>query len=213
MLAGETMIALAKLKDEEFRPEIERIILGTENPRLKIMGSEALGMYRQADSLFCLLEILKKAGPYLYLRDESVLAMAAILGTQRQFYPVLVKYVADNSLTATLCADEVESALEYCKTTIRKKKGKTITQYHEIDTHINNFHDVVKEYIENRNGERFSSWILSLPDEFFRSSGIIKSVLSEAVIDKELCTYNCLCLLIVHWAAQQMRIWAIKIRY
>jgi len=213
MLAGETMIALAKLKDEEFRPEIERIILGTENPRLKIMGSEALGMYRQADSLFCLLEILKKAGPYLYLRDESVLAMATILGTQRQFYPVLVKYVADNSLTATLCADEVESALEYCKTTIGKKKGKTITPHHEIDTHINSFHDVVKEYIENRNGERFSSWILSLPDEFFRSSGIIKSVLSEAVIDNELCTYNCLCLLIVHWAAQQMRIWAIKIRY
>jgi len=216
MLAGETMIALAKMKDEEFRPEMERIILDTGNPRLKIMGAEALGMYHHADSLLCLLEILRKAEPHLYLRDEAVLAMAAILGTQRQFYPVLVKYVANNSLAVTLGMDEVEAALEYCKSIAGGKKRKRASS--DIDAHIDIFQTVVTEYMENKNGERFSRWILELPDEYSRTQaggrnfGIIKPVLSEAVIDDELCTYNCLCLLIVHWAAQQLRIWALKMK-
>ncbi|MDR2133935.1 MAG: MFS transporter, partial [Treponema sp.] len=38
MLAGEAIIALARLGDEAFRPRIEAIILRTTNPRLKIMG-------------------------------------------------------------------------------------------------------------------------------------------------------------------------------
>jgi MFS family permease len=52
MLAGESIIALASMKDEEFRPEVERILLDTRNPRLMIMGAEALGLYRNPESLF-----------------------------------------------------------------------------------------------------------------------------------------------------------------
>jgi hypothetical protein len=232
MLAGESIIALARMKDEEFRPEIERIILDTGNPRLKIMGAEALGLFCNSESLLCLLEILRKADPHLFLRDEAVFAMAAIMGTQRLFYSIHIKYVANNSLAATLGLDEVEAALEYCKTVTGSGKKRIKGSIADLSAHIDNFHTAVSEYLENKNRENFSQWILGLPethhkhikksvfasnafnnlDECFTSSSFIKAVLSEAVLDDELCTYNCLRLLIIHWAAQQLRIWASKAR-
>ncbi|MCL2272392.1 MAG: MFS transporter [Treponema sp.] len=209
MLAGEAMIALAKMKDDEFRPEIEKLILETDNPRLKIMGAEALGMYHKADSLLCLLEVLQKAESHLYLRDEAVLSMAAILGTQRKFYPLLVKYVANNSLAVTLGMDEVEAALEYCKTTVKGNKKNKFN--FNIDDYTNNFQIIINEYLEHKNGVKLSPWIFKLPDEHSRGDAtVIKSVLSQTVVNEELCSYNCLRLLITHWAAQQLRIIAVR---
>ena len=208
MLAGEAMIALAKMKDVEFRPEIERLILETDNPRLKIMGAEALGMYRNAESLLCLLEVLRNAEPHLYLRDEAVLSMAAILGTQRKFYSVLVKYVANNSLVVTLGMDEAEAAVENFKSAAKGNKLNF-----DIDAYTANFHVIINDYIENKNGVKLSPWILELPDEHSRGDApVIKSVLSQTVLDEELCSYNCLRLLITHWAAQQLCIMAYKLK-
>jgi len=82
MLAGEAIIALAKLGDNAFRPQIEEIIIETKNPRLKIMGVDAFGIYGSPNSLTILLDILRGADPPPYLRDEVVLAMANILDTQ-----------------------------------------------------------------------------------------------------------------------------------
>ncbi|MDR0443092.1 MAG: MFS transporter [Treponema sp.] len=208
MLAGEAIIALAKMKDETFRPQIEKIILDTQNPRLKIMGAEALGLYRRADSLSVLLEILRGlenphgADPMPYLKDEVVLAMAEILGTQRQFYRILDRYVANNSLAVTLGMDEAEAALEFCKSIFGKRKST-----HGISSHVETFHAVVSEYVKNKNGTELSRWILEFPGE---GGSAVKSMLSEAVIDDALCVHDGLRLLIIHWAAYQLRVWAAK---
>ena len=125
MLAGEAIIALAKLQDEAFRPQIEKIILEAQNPRLRIMGVEALGIYRSANSLSVLLDILRVADPPPYLRDEVTLAMSAILDTQNQFYSLLVRYLADNSLAVTLGMDEAESAFEFYNSNLGgRRKGQ-----------------------------------------------------------------------------------------
>jgi MFS family permease len=208
MLAGEAMLALAKMKDEESRPNIEKIILETRNPRLKIMGAEALGIFCKADSLLCLIDIIRNTEPQLYLRDEAVLAMAEILGTQRSFYPVLVRYVADNDLAVMLGMDEAEAAYEFCNGITKGKKRKNY--YTAGYDHVGTFQTTVKEYMENKNGAGFSRWILELKDENCRGGNVTRTVLSEAVLDDELCTYDCLRLLIVHWAAQQLRVLAAK---
>jgi hypothetical protein len=172
------------------------------------MGSEALGMYRCVDSLLCLLDILRHAEPHLFLRDEAVLAMASILGTQRKFYPVLVKYVADNSLVVTLGMDEVEAASEYYKTAAgTKKKGDRKTD-NEIEADVTVFHSAAKDFMENKKGAELSRWILELPENCCRGGSVTRTVLSEAALDDEYITYNCLSLLIIHWAAQQLRVLA-----
>ncbi|MDR2952451.1 MAG: MFS transporter [Treponema sp.] len=211
MLAGEAITALAKMKDEEFRPRIESIILETHNPRLKIMGAEALGLYCNSASLSILLDILRGADPPPYLLDEAVLAIASILGTQRHFYPVLVRFISDNSLFADLCMDEVEAALEYLNSTLAGKKKMAKNSKLLIFDHAEKLHNAVSEYVKYNNGASLSRWIFDLHEEKGKDGSIIKTVLSETVLDNDL-SDNRLRLLIVHWAAQELRILAAKIK-
>jgi MFS family permease len=212
MLAGEAIIALAKMKDETFRPEIERIILATQNPRLKIMGAEALGLYRSAESISVLLNILREKDSPPYLRDEVILAIAMILDTQKKFYKILVRYTADNSLAPALAMDEVDAAQEFVNNILSGKKKASKNSISAVASHSGNFRKAAGSYVHDNNGAELSSWILDLPDEYCRGGSVAKSVLSEAAIDEELSVYDRMRLLIVHWAAQELRLWAAKVK-
>jgi hypothetical protein len=210
MLAGEAIIALAKLGDEAFRPHIERIITKTRNPRLKIMGVEAFGIYRSPNSLSVLLDILKVADPPPYLRDEVVLAMASILNVQNQFYPLLVRLLEDPSLITTLAMDEAEAAAEYYNATHggwfpRKKSSLTLP-----GKQAKALTPAVQDYIRDHKGALLSRWILEIPDELCQT--ILQVVLSEAVLDDELASYDHLRLLIVHWTAGELKLWTNKLK-
>ncbi|MCL2761943.1 MAG: MFS transporter [Treponema sp.] len=215
MLAGESMIALAKLQDKEFRPQIEQIILDTQNPRLKIMGSEALGIYGAPDSLHTLLEILRRhsgagadgtADPQPYLRDEVVLAMSAIIGTQSLFYPVLVRFTADPSLAPALAMDQAESAFEYCNTSIGSKKTRAKDQLAHLKKQAETIQAAVSSLVHDKDGAPLSRWIQELPAE------TAQTVFSETLLHTETTSHTHLYLLIVHWAAQQLRRWTKKLK-
>jgi HEAT repeat protein len=211
MLAGEAVIALAKLGDSAFRPRIEEIILKTQNPRLRIMGTEALGIYGSPDSLSVLLDILRGADPPPYLRDGVVLAMSGILDTQNQFYPILVRYAAEPSLAATLAQDEAEAAFEFCQSCLGGRKGsRKNAERSGITGQAKTIQAAVAAFVNNSGGALLSRWILDLPAEPFAgdlSFGIARPLFAEAVLDDELACHKRLRLLIVHWAAYKLRIW------
>jgi hypothetical protein len=205
MLAGEAIIALAKLKDEAFRPNIEAIILQTTNPRLKIMGVEAFGIYQSPHSLSVLLDILRVANPPPYLRDEVVLALASILDIQNEFYPLLVRFLEDNTLAPALALDEAESAYEYYHTTHggwfrRNRTGLTLS-----NKQAKALQPAVSALITHAQGAHLSRWILELPENL--TEPIAQTVLSEAVLDDELMAFERLRLLIVQWASHKLRVW------
>jgi MFS family permease len=210
MLAGEAMIALARLGDDAFRPRIEQIILKTKNPRLKIMGVEAFGIYASPNSLSILTDILKTEDPPPYLRDEVVLAMSAILDTQNQFYPILVRFLENESLTAALAMDEAEAAFEYYHSTLghRRTRGKPGAE--GIAKHAKNLQAACSSYINDGKGAPLYRWILELPDNLVHA--IVQIVLSEAVLDDDLSSHNRLKLLIVNWAAHELRLWTNKLK-
>jgi hypothetical protein len=211
MLAGEAIIALARLRDDAFRPRIEEMILKTRNPRLKIMGVEAFGIYGSQNSLSVLLDILKSSDPPPYLRDEVILAMASILDTQNYFYSLLVRFLENQDLASTLAMDEAESAFEfYCSNLgnhrfyFRKKNLVLITG------HAKNIQSAVSVYIGEKNGAPLSRWILELPEE--QCSTVVKVVLAEAALDDDLCSLTRLQLLIAHWAAHVLRQWVLRLK-
>jgi MFS family permease len=211
MLAGEAIIALARMKDEEFRPQIENLILDSINPRLKIMGAEALGLYHNIESVPVLLDLLREKNPPPYLRDEITLAIAAIIDTQKKFYKIFNKFTADNSLTATLAIDEVEAAFEFVNTALGKKKAPN-EKISVVKSYTENYQNAVNKYVKENDGAMLSGWILNFPGEYLRTGSVIKTVFSETVIDDELSFYDCLRLLIVHWSAQELRIWAARLK-
>jgi MFS family permease len=210
MLAGEAIIALAKLGDNAFRPQIERIIARTKNPRLKIMGVEAFGIYGSPNSLTVLLDILRGADPPPYLRDEVVLAMAGILDVQNQFYPLLVRFLEDESLAPTLALDEAEWAYENYVSTFGRKRIKKDPNLAALGRQARILQPAVSEYVKNSNGSQLSRWILELPDDLVHT--VVQVVISEAVLDDELLSHPRLRLLITHWAARQFWIWTNKLK-
>jgi MFS family permease len=211
MLAGEAVNALAKLNDESFRPEIEKIILQTKNPRLKIMCAEALGQYHSVDSISILFDILRSDNPPPYLGDEVILAIASILNIQRAFYKILARYKADNSLVSALASDETDSALEFVNTNVGGKKRLSKEKKNNIISCAENLQSAAGKYIAHNDGADLSRWILELP-EINKSASLVKSIFSEAVVDKDLSVYDCLRLLIIHWAAEELRIRAMKVK-
>jgi hypothetical protein len=207
MLASEAIVALAKLGDHAFRPHIENIIMENQNPRLKIMGVEAFGIYGSPDSLSVLLSIMRGADPQPHLWDTVVLSMASILDIQNQFYPLLVRFLSDESLAPTLALDEAEAAYEYYVSVHGRRKDKDLAES-GLTSHAKNFQPAVLDYINHSNGIPLARWILELPDELVHT--VTRIVLSEILLDDEYLGFTRLRLLIVQWAAHELRLWAKK---
>jgi hypothetical protein len=210
MLAGEAIVALAKLEDNAFRPRIEQIIMETQNPRLKIMGVQAFGIYGFPDSLPLLLDILRGADPPPYLRDEVVLAMANILNVQQKFYPLLVRFLADESMAPTLAQDEVESAYEYYVSVHGRKRNKKDTGLAALSQHAKSIQNAVSDFTRQLKGGEISRWIVELPDDLVHE--VVRMTISEAVLDDDLVNQKRLQLLIVCWVAQKLRFWTDKLK-
>jgi len=214
MLAGEAMIALAKMRDLAFRPQIENIILEMQNPKLKIMGVEALGIYALPDTLNTFINILKDTDPPPYLLYEILLAMSAILGTQDQFYRILVRYIADPSLVSALALDEAESAVAYYKSNIGwRKGGKKKHEFPLLERQAGGLQEAVSAM--EQDGKVLSGWIQSLPAFAFSDEPSFKTaqaLFSEILVDDKMASQKCLRLLIVHWAASQIRVWTQRLK-
>jgi MFS family permease len=210
MLAGEAIIALAKLGDRGVKPQIERIIAETSNPRLKIAGVEALGIYRQPDSISVLLDILRVPDPPPYLLDEVVLTMASILDIQNKFYPLLVSLLSDESLATPLAMDEAEAAYECYASVHGRKRSKKNDGLTPLDDQAKALQPAVSDYAKNLDGRALYRWLMGLPEELVHA--VVQTVLSEAVLDEELTGLPHLRLLIVNWAAHELRIWTNKLK-
>ena len=207
MLAGEAIVSLAKLGDSTFMQQLEGIIMDTKNPRLKIKCVEAFGIYGLPDSLPLLLDILRGADPPPYLRDEVVLSMASVLDTQSEFYPLLIRFLADESLALTLALDEVESAYEYYVLVHGRKRRK---KDDSLAAHAKKLHSAVVDYIRNSSGSGLCRWIVELPENLVHAS--VQVILSETVLDEDFVKQGRLQLLIVHWAARELRLWTNKLK-
>lgn len=85
-LAGKAMVALARLGDRSSLPRIERLLADTDNPRLIIHAATALELFDSPTSIPVLMAKLdRRFSPYV--RDELILAIAAILGAAGFLYP------------------------------------------------------------------------------------------------------------------------------
>ncbi|MDR0642584.1 MAG: MFS transporter [Treponema sp.] len=202
MLAGEAIIALAKLRDESFRPNIERIITKTRNPRLKIMGVEAFGIYGSPNSLSTLVGALRTKDPPPYLLDTVALSMAAILGIENKFYPLLVRFLEQPAQAAVIAMDEAEAACESFLSRRRGWKfrretgGIAVKQAKDLQA-------AVASYMRDSDGAPLARWILELPDD--RAQELVRTVLSEAALDDEFAAHDRLKLLIAYWSATRLR--------
>jgi MFS family permease len=201
MLAGEAMIALAKLRDEDFRPTIEQLIAKTQNPRLKIMGVEAFGIYGSPNSLSTLVDVLRVKDPPPWFLDTAALSMAAILGIENKFYPLLIRFLENPALAAAIGMDEAEAACESVMSRrrgwkFRRKTGGLAAKQAQA------LQPAVASYMQKSDGAPLSRWIRDLGED--RTREVVRTVLSETALDDEFAAHDRLKLLISCWAAHEL---------
>jgi hypothetical protein len=136
--------------------------------------------------------------------------MASILDIQNQFYPLLVRFLADENQVSTLAMDEAESAYEYYVSIHGKRSGKRGGKKDQplIGKQAKALVPAVSALVKNTNGAPLARWILELPEEYTHT--VAQVILSEAVLDNELIGHRRLRLLIVHWASHELRLWSNK---
>jgi HEAT repeat protein len=211
MLAGESLIALARLNDQIYRPAAEKIFTDTDNPRLKIMGATALGIFASPNSVTTLLGILEEKDPPPYLREEITLAMARILGTEDDFYPLLMRLREDPTLAATLAKDEVEATLEHFLAIHGGRKR--ITRHAASDPVLaaqtaaaDTLNSAVSRCMLLNDGAPLARWLERLPDPI--GDPLVRTVFAQTVLAEDLSSFDRLRLLICQWACRLLRTWA-----
>jgi hypothetical protein len=206
MLSGEAMVALARLGDKPSYPNIERIIRETYNPRLKIMGFEALAIAGEQTAIPILIDSMIERETATHVKDEAALSLASILKIDNLYYKLLVSFEEDPSTFAALAKDAAESAYENYRSVSShggSQKKKTGTSR---DTQAALLQEAVSAYIEKNEADMLAHWILMLPPEI--AGDALQLMLSGAVMDKTLVQQDSFRLLIVLWASRQLWIWA-----
>lgn len=195
MLAGEALVALARLRDEESRSLIERVVSSSHNPRLQIMGALALENLGSMDSLGVLLDVIRYEHPAPYVRDEIALAMAGILGVGKEFYAALVKYISDSSVLSPLVMDMLEEAISaYFKGKRKKVKEKMIPIFQELRV-------AMEQYLGEKKGVPLSCWMQKYLGNLKNPAVFL---FAEMVLEDELTYYDRLRLLVGTWIAKNL---------
>jgi HEAT repeat protein len=96
MLVGRTTVALAQLSDRRSIPQIRRILIDTNNPRMIIHAARAMVLFHDPFVIPALLDKLE-ANSAPFVRDEIVLAVAEIAGLSDWFYPLYCVFLKNEA--------------------------------------------------------------------------------------------------------------------
>jgi len=96
MLQSTAMVALARLRAQQFISQIEEMVRSTENPRVRISGAYALELFGSIDSIPTLISCLKAEDRPASVSDELVLTISGILGIDKEFYLLYSEFIDDS---------------------------------------------------------------------------------------------------------------------
>lgn len=193
MLAGESMLALARLRDQESLAAIEERMATTKNPRLLIMGVAAVELFGKESSLSCLLDLLRREAPPPYLRDEVVLAISGILGFLDRFYAAYIDYLDGSGGGTVLIADQIEASAE--------RYGSKVRRHRAAAQRIEALKDAVGVYMERGDGIALSRWIHGAANP---TGSVAVPLFAEAAVDADLSCFERFRFLLAFWASTKL---------
>jgi hypothetical protein len=126
--------------------------------------------------------------------------MAAILGIENRFYPLLIRFLEQPAQAAAIALDEAEAAYE---SFMSRRRGWFRREIGGISVkQTKALQPAVAAYMQGSGGAPLARWIQELPDE--RAEDVVRAVLSEAALDDEFAARDRLKLLIACWAASRL---------
>ena len=95
LLAGESVLSLAKLGDKASIKEIELLLKVSENPRLLLHSVVALRILESVASTPVLLDLLSRQQMDSYLGEEIIVSLSGVLGIEGRFFPLYRRFLSD----------------------------------------------------------------------------------------------------------------------
>jgi hypothetical protein len=115
-----------------------------------------------------------------------------------------------------LAMDEAEAAYEYFNANLGgRKSAKKKYELPVLSQKAGNIQAAVSSMVYGKNAAPLSRWILELPAASFSKVPAFETaqvIFPEILLDDAMASYSRLHLLIIHWAAYQIRNWTKKIR-
>ena len=181
LLAGETMIALARLNDTASQVKISRILSQTDNPKLLLCGIRAMEIYDSAASIPLILDILRRKSLPPHIEDEAYLVLASLMKMEEGFYYAYDRFKNETKSTAAVLTDVLDEVFA------KRKKQDAVLK--------NLLLTFVKEGV---NDSEFIEWILNFKSG---SLGVNSVLLVSVVMDIDLITSEAFRFFLCLWAA------------
>lgn len=179
-LAGEAMLALARVADARGQFLISDILLSTDNPFLLIRGVQAMEEYGTASSIPLLIDLLRNEQLPVHVTEETLLALSGLMGIQKKFYYAFDAFVRDRKKAANILHDALD---EHCT---RQK-----CDYPEL-------RQISADFMRDPDSDgRFVRWVL----EFGKGrTGVYSALLVSVALDGDLKRLESFRFLLCFWA-------------
>jgi len=180
-LAGEAMLALARLHDERSQFLVGDIILATANPFMLVRGVQAMEEYGTPASIPLLLDLLRNENLPAHVADETLLVISGLMGIQKKFYYAFDAYVSDRKRAAQVLQDTIDEHFER-----RKKQDPLLKQ-------------VITDFIRDPSCDsQFVRWVLDFGKGH---TGVYSALLVGVALDADLKKLETFRFFLCFWAA------------
>jgi len=179
-LAGEAMVALAELNDDDSQSKIGSILTNAENPALILKGIQALELFNADNSPTLILDILRREHLAPTLENEALLALASLMGIQNDFYYIFEKYRIEKQSPSVLLTEILDEYFETKKVTDLELK-KTVIDFLQ----------------DGRYDEAFIRWLMSFGKN---KLGIRAALLIGIALDADLLYRDSFRFFLAFWA-------------
>ena len=163
ILAGESMVALAKIGSEKAQTKISDVLETNHNLYLVLWGIRAMEIYASPTSLTVLQNILFVNEGNKTIENEVMLALSTIMGIEKSFFPVYTQY-SENTANAK------EILENFFEEIASKKKMKVtvipplITDFLDNSTKKDELTQKLKDYSQKKEGMLVKIFISSIID-------------------------------------------------
>ncbi|MGI5173228.1 MFS transporter [Treponema sp. OMZ 840] len=149
LLSGECMTALARIGATKAQLDIGHALAATENAHILLKGIRAMELYADPSSVFILLDVLRMQTQRPEVQHEIMLALAAIMGIGKAFYPAYSQYIENADEAETILTDlfdEISARKKLSQNTFPPLIGEFLKDPSKADDFCASMHVYTKQH-------------------------------------------------------------------
>lgn len=179
ILAGESMVALARIGNERAQVKISEVLEETENTHVLLWGIRAMEIYANPATIPILESVLRLDYEKNAVEHEVMLAFASIMGIDKAFFSAYSQYSENNDLASCILTDLFEE-------TASRKKMKNTT-----------LPPLILEFLTSADtADQFLQNVLAYSK---KGGGMLSKMLISSIIDTDLVRFHSFRFFLCFW--------------